>query len=152
MFDARGYYLHGQATHHHVRFIEGGHRHLALRPRRAVRGVRVAVAHRIFFLRCSGGHGNFCGIFRGYVGRQIDRSMDRSIDGDRQTDRSIDRYIEYPQDQTNPLVLQIKPQIWVLEWSPFKKKPRPLTSLNGEQNRTPKCTHDGVLKSYSCKP
>jgi hypothetical protein len=27
--------------------------------------------------------------------------------------------IKYPQDQTNPLVRQIKPQIWVLEWCPF---------------------------------
>ena len=47
--------------------------------------------------------------------------------------------IKYPQDQTNPLVRQIKPQIWVLEWCPFKK-PKVFTSLNGEQLRTPKST------------
>ena len=34
----------------------------------------------------------------------------------------------------------------------ISKYPRLLTSLNGEQNRTPKSTHNGVLKSCSCKP
>ena len=59
----------------------------------------------------------------------------------------------YPQDQINHLVLQIRTPHLASRIASFQIKKNKLFDIpQRKKNRTPKCTHDGVLKSYSCKP